>query len=288
MNWVSFRAPVWNRSVGPAIKRQSLSQIEIRIGMKSIHFLKKVFLAACLLIIPASGCVSQGQDQDQHQDQEPTMSNYFAIDTNQGRLVVKLYDETPIHRDNFIKLVNEKYYDGTSFHRVIAGFMIQGGDPNSKDDDPYNDGLGDPGYTLQAEISPELINRRGALVAARQGDGVNPQRRSSGSQFYVVQGRPVPEEGLTQSEQQISMAIQRPFRYTDAQRDVYTTLGGAPWLDMQYSVFGELVEGFDVLDKIAMSPTPGSTGQGDPRLRDMPLERVEMTITRLAEYTPAN
>jgi len=243
--------------------------------MNSINHLSKVFIVACILFIPASGCASQDH-----------MTNYFAIDTNAGRLVVKLYDETPIHRDNFIKLVNDHFYDGTSFHRVIAGFMIQGGDPNSKDDDPFNDGLGDPGYTLQAEISSTLINRRGALVAARQGDQVNPDRRSSGSQFYVVQGRPVPEEALTQSEAQIGMAIGRPFKYTDAQRNVYTTLGGAPWLDMQYSVFGELVEGFDILDKIGSAPTPGTTGQGNPRLRDMPLERIQMTVTRLAEYTP--
>lgn len=244
-------------------------------SMNSLHQLSKIILIASILLIPTTGCASQ----------DP-MSNYYAIDTNAGRLVVKLYDETPIHRDNFIKLVNDKFYDGTSFHRVIAGFMIQGGDPNSKDDDPYNDGMGDPGYTLQAEILPELINRRGALVAARQGDQVNPERRSSGSQFYVVQGRPMPEEALIQSEAQISMAIGRPYKYSEAQRNVYTTLGGAPWLDMQYSVFGELVEGFDVLDKIGASPTPGTTGQGDPRLRDMPLERIQMTVTRLADYTP--
>jgi cyclophilin family peptidyl-prolyl cis-trans isomerase len=244
------------------------------------HYFLKIFLVASILLIPASGCASQSQE---------SMTNYFSIDTNLGRLVVKLYDETPIHRDNFIKLVNEQFYNGTSFHRVMAGFMIQGGDPNSKDDDPYNDGLGDPGYTLEAEISPDFINRRGALVSARQGDGVNPERRSSGSQFYVVQGRPVPEQDLTQFEGQVGMAIKRPFKYTDAQREIYTKMGGAPWLDMQYTVFGELVEGFDVLDKIATTPTPGSTGQGDPRLRDMPLERVEMTITRLAEYTaPSN
>jgi cyclophilin family peptidyl-prolyl cis-trans isomerase len=278
MNWVSFQPCFRNRCrLNPYGDPYFPFDSRTTNRMFQMNPFHKLVLVACLLLIPVSGCASQ----------EP-MSNYFAIETNQGRMVVKLYDETPIHRDNFIKLVGDKFYDGTSFHRVIAGFMIQGGDPNSKDDDPYNDGMGDPGYTLEAEISSDLINRRGALVAARQGDQVNPDRRSSGSQFYVVQGRPVPEEALTQSEQQISMAIGRPFSYTDAQRDVYTTLGGAPWLDMQYSVFGELVEGFDVLDRIAMAPTPGSTGQGDPRLRDMPLERIEMTITRLAEYTPAN
>lgn len=216
------------------------------------------------------------------------MPSYFSIDTSAGQLIVKLYDETPIHRDNFKKLVAEQFYDSTTFHRVIAGFMIQGGDPNSRDDDPYNDGVGGPGYTLEAEITPDLINRRGALVAARQGDQVNPERRSSGSQFYIVQGQPLPEEMLTQAEMQINQAIGGGFSYTDKQREIYTTEGGAPWLDMQYSVFGELVEGFAVLDSIATTPTPRSTGQGDPRLADMPLERIEMTITELPDYEPAN
>ena len=106
------------------------------------------------------------------------------------------------------------------------------------------DGKANPGesITLEAEITPSLINRRGALVAARQGDQVNPERRSSGSQFYVVQGRPLPEEMLTQAEMQINQSIGGGFSYTDAQREIYVTKGGAPWLDMQYSVFGELVE----------------------------------------------
>lgn len=220
--------------------------------------------------------------------QEKSMSNYYAIDTIHGRMVVKLYDETPVHRDNFAKLVGEEFFDGTTFHRVIAGFMIQGGDPNSKDDDLYNDGSGGPGYTLEAEITSELINRRGALVSARQGDQVNPERRSSGSQFYVVLGNPIPESALDKTEQQITKAIGRPFSYSDAQRNVYTTEGGAPWLDMQYTVFGELVEGFDVLDVIGATPTPGTSGRGDQRLRDMPLDKIEMTVTHLSDYTPAN
>ncbi len=237
-----------------------------------------VFLAIIsLAILP--GCA---------QNPSESMSTYYAIDTSAGRLVVKLYDETPIHRDNFRKLASEGFFNGTTFHRVISGFMIQGGDPNSKDEDPYNDGMGGPGYTLEAEITPALINRRGALVAARQGDQVNPERRSSGSQFYIVQGQPLPDEMLTQAEMQINQAIGGGFSYTDAQRDIYKNQGGAPWLDMQYSVFGELVEGFDILDIIASAPTPRSTGQGDPRLADMPLDRVEMTVTALHDYEPAN
>lgn len=242
-------------------------------------------LLSTLTVIAALSFTLQGCAQSTEQE---SMSTYFAIDTSAGRMIVKLYDETPIHRDNFRKLTNEGFFDGSSFHRVISGFMIQGGDPNSKDEDPYNDGMGGPGYTLEAEITPSLINRRGALVAARQGDQVNPERRSSGSQFYVVQGRPLPEEMLTQAEMQINQSIGGGFSYTDAQREIYVTKGGAPWLDMQYSVFGELVEGFDVLDVIATAPTPRSTGEGDPRLADMPLERIEMTVTALPDYTPSN
>lgn len=256
--------------------------------MKQTLFLAVV---ACISLMTLTACEPPQSDQQTDVDQQTTpepMPSYFAIDTSVGRLIVKLYDETPIHRDNFKKLVSEQFYDSTSFHRVIAGFMIQGGDPNSKDDDPYNDGMGGPGYTLEAEITADLINRRGALVAARQGDQVNPERRSSGSQFYIVQGQPLPEEMLVQAEMQINQAIGGGFSYTDAQREIYTTQGGAPWLDMQYSVFGELVEGFAVLDSIATTPTPRSTGEGDPRLADMPLERIEMTITELEDYEPSN
>ena len=246
--------------------------------------MKTVLLTALITVLSLAslpGCAQETTPAD-------PMPSYFAIDTSAGRMIVKLYDETPIHRDNFRKLVAESFFDSTTFHRVISGFMIQGGDPNSKDDDPYNDGMGDPGYTLEAEITPALINRRGALVAARQGDQVNPERRSSGSQFYIVQGQPMPDEYLDQAQSQINQAIGGGFSYTDAQREIYNTQGGAPWLDMQYSVFGELVEGFDVLDMIASAPTPRSTGQGDPRLADMPLDRIEMTITPLPDYQPAN
>ena len=242
-------------------------------------FVSTVLVLSGLFFMP--GCVSEPV--------EPPMTNFYAIDTSAGRMVVKLYDETPVHRDNFRKLADSAFYDSTTFHRVIAGFMIQGGDPNSKDADPYNDGMGGPGYTLEAEITADLINRRGALVAARQGDQVNPDRRSSGSQFYIVQGQRMPEEALTQSEMQINQNIGGGFSYTDAQREIYVKEGGAPWLDMQYSVFGELIEGFEVLDMIAGAPTPRSTGQGDPRLADMPLDRIEMTVTALpVDYEPSN
>ena len=176
-------------------------------------------------------------------------TNHYAIDTALGTLVVQLADETPLHRDNFKKLVAEGFYDGTTFHRVIRDFMVQGGDPNSKDDDPANDGQGGPGYTLPAEIVPALTHTVGALAAARQGDAVNPERRSSGSQFYLVTG------------------------------------DRARHLDGEYTVFGHLVEGFDVLEQIQRAPTPRATGQRvPPPLMDRPPEPVVMTIRPLPDY----
>lgn len=165
----------------------------------------------------------------------------FVITTPQGTMTGVLYNETPIHRDNFIKLIKEGFYDGLLFHRVIQGFMIQGGDPDSKGaaaGAPL--GAGGPGYTLTAEILPQFIHKRGALAAARMGDGMNPKRESSGSQFYIVQGKPVTQEELDG----------KGF-YTEEQMAVYKKVGGTPFLDQQYTVFGEIIDGFDVIDKIA-------------------------------------
>ena len=167
------------------------------------------------------------------------------ISTTQGDIKVKLYNETPLHRDNFINLVNEHYYDSLLFHRVINNFMIQGGDPDSKDAPVGKHlGAGGPGYTLPAEILPKYFHKKGALAAARLGDQGNPMRRSSGSQFYIVQGKVVPESELK--------AYSRyGFVFSDEQIKTYSTIGGTPTLDAQYTVFGEVVEGLDVIDKIA-------------------------------------
>jgi peptidyl-prolyl cis-trans isomerase B (cyclophilin B) len=202
-------------------------------------------------------------------------------------MVIRLYDETPIHQENFRKLVAEAFYDSTTFHRVIGGFMIQGGDPNSKDDDPANDGEGDPGYTLEAEFNPAFFHKRGALAAARQPDSVNPEQRSSGSQFYIVHGgRPIPAEVLTQMQAQLRDQREDPdFTYAEAAVAAYTTSGGAPHLDGEYTIFGELVEGFDVLDAIAATPTARSTGrQVPPLFIDRPFEPIPMTIRALPDY----
>lgn len=139
-----------------------------------------------------------------------------TISTSYGDIVLLLYDETPLHKANFVKLAHEGFYDSTTLHRVMDGFMIQGGDPNSKDDDPYNDGAGSPGYTVEAEFNPDLTHIKGALAAARQPDAVNPQKASSGSQFYIVE-----EET------------------------------GTHHLDNLYTVFGQTIYGLEVIDAIA-------------------------------------
>jgi cyclophilin family peptidyl-prolyl cis-trans isomerase len=240
------------------------------------------------------------------------------IETNLGNLKVKLYNETPLHRDNFLKLSKTKFYDSLLFHRIIKDFMLQAGDPASKK--AGKDvvlGSGGPGYTIPAEFNPNLIHKKGAIAAARQGDNVNPKKASSGSQFYIVQGRKIADDQLNQIESSInsSRKLQRTkdflllpenkkmkdelmkyqkeknsvkidsvqkmiekltngknqndnlFKYTTQQREVYKTLGGTPFLDMNYTVFGEVVDGFDVLDKIAAVKTlPGDRPEQDVRI----------------------
>ena len=218
-------------------------------------------------------------------------SNYYEISTRLGRMVVRLDDKTPEHRDNFARLVNEGFYDGTSFHRVIANFMIQGGDPNSKNDDPMDDGSGGPGYTLPAELKSGLFHKRGALAAARQGDSVNPTRASSGSQFYIVLGSaPLDTTTLDQIERSLRTQIPDPaFTFPDSARAVYMSGGGAPHLDGSYTVFGEVVEGFDVLDAIGSAQTTRSSGEPThPALLDQPMEKIVMHVRRLEAYSPAD
>lgn len=242
------------------------------------------------------------------------------ISTTLGDIVVRLYDETPLHRDNFVKLVKEKFYDGTLFHRVIKDFMIQGGDPDSKGAPAGKQlGMGGPGYTIPAEINPNLIHKRGALAAARQGDEVNPERRSSGSQFYIVWGQQYKEGQMKQLAKQMEMQqLQTAFNQlvtenraeimqlrrnrdqaglqemqerlvaqaqakvkadgvqslTAQQQEAYTTIGGTPHLDNQYTVFGEVEEGMDVVEKIQITATkPG----------DRPVQDISMTMEIINE-----
>ena len=179
-----------------------------------------------------------------------TLFPEVVFETNMGKMVFVLYDETPLHCENFTKLVNEGYYNNQLFHRVIKNFMIQAGDPDSKISSPSQIlGRGGPVYTIPAEFFSTYYHKRGALAAARQSDNVNPTRESSGSQFYIVQGRVFSEAELNAMVQQ---GIHIPF--TKEQKTIYTTIGGSPHLDYQYTVFGELIQGFDVLDRIANSP----------------------------------
>lgn len=185
------------------------------------------------------------------------------IHTEFGNMVVWLYDATPQHRDNFLKLAEQGYFDDLLFHRVINGFMIQGGDPNSRNAKPGQQlGSGGPGYTVPAEFVDSLFHKKGALAAARTGDQVNPEKKSSGSQFYIVQGRAVTEQDLDMMESR------KGFRYAKAQRDTYLQLGGTPFLDRDYTVFGEVIEGLDVIDKIANVQTlPGDRPASDVRMK---------------------
>ncbi|MBO5824093.1 MAG: peptidylprolyl isomerase [Prevotella sp.] len=236
------------------------------------------------------------------------------IQTTLGDIIVRLYDETPQHRDNFVKLAKEGYYDGTLFHRVIKDFMIQGGDPDSKGAPAGKMlGVGGPDYTIEAEIKSGLYHKRGALAAARQGDEVNPERRSSGSQFYIVWGQVYNEGQLRQFSKQMEMQqMQAVFNalakehhdeimqmrrernraglqelqeklaaeaeaqvkaqgagMTDEQRAIYSTVGGTPHLDGQYTVFGEVEEGLDIVEMIQQT----KTARGD-----RPVDDIEMRV----------
>ncbi len=240
-----------------------------------------------------------------------------SIQTTLGEIKVKLYNETPLHRDNFIKLVKEGFYNNSLFHRVIKGFMIQGGDPDSIGAPAGKSlGTGGPGYTIPAEINyPQFFHKRGALAAARQGDEVNPGRESSGSQFYIVWGETYNEGKLNQLQKSLSqqkeqaifnrlagerrkeiMDLRRskdqeglfllqeelialtkaemmedgPVTLTAEQREAYMNLGGTPHLDNQYTVFGEVIEGLDIVEKIQSAATASG---------DRPKEDISMQMT---------
>ena len=287
-----------------------------------MKWIRSKWLYVALFVLPLV-CVSCGPKSSPKDKTSITNNNMESttpmvrISTNYGDIVVRLYDETPEHRDNFLKLAREGYYDSTLFHRVIKDFMIQGGDPDSKGAPAGKRlGSGGPEYTLPAEfVYPQYYHKRGVLSAARQADQVNPERRSSGSQFYIVWGKTYSEKELTQLATQLDgqrgqqifnelashhrdsiqamykagdqkglMALQQRlaaetdkllkatpgFAFTPEQVKDYTTIGGTPFLDNQYTVFGEVVEGLDVVEKI-QSVATGSA--------DRPKEDVVMKVT---------
>lgn len=196
--------------------------------------------------------------------------------TDSGKIVLRLSDSTPLHRDNFIKLVKAHFYDGILFHRVINRFMIQAGDPKSKKAAKGEDlGDGGPAYTLPAEIIPSMFHHKGVLAAARMGDNVNPMRESSASQFYIVQGKTFTDNTLDSVETYRLKGRKIPEEY----REVYKTLGGAPHLDLSYTIFGEVISGLEVVDKIASIKTSGKEG-GDRPLEDIHIVKIKLIKRR--------
>ena len=200
-----------------------------------------------IILISLFGCKSQ---RAVSQSQPIEKVYYVQIETDYGNMLVKLYNETPLHRDNFLKLVGKGVYDGLLFHRVINHFMIQGGDPDSKTAKPGQFlGEGTLDYRIPAEFVPGLFHKKGVLAAARDD---NPEKASSACQFYLVQGQVWDDENLKKLTERFNLTL------TPEQIEVYKTLGGSPHLDGSYTVFGEVVEGVDVLDKIAAVPTDRS------------------------------
>lgn len=263
-------------------------------------------IISILLISCGSGTGKKSADEPHNRDSK------LIIETDFGNMEVILYDKTPLHRDNFLKLVSEKFYDELLFHRVIENFMIQGGDPDSKNASQEEIlGSGGPGYTIPAEFNEDIFHKKGAIAAARLGDNQNPEKESSGSQFYIVHGTVFTDEQLDRIESQTNNTklqnffseifekeeneyIERgeepdynliyeqarekaknkfsetdPFRFSEKARETYKTKGGSPHLDGSYTVFGEVVNGIDVIDKIASVPVDSN---------DRPLEDIHMNI----------
>lgn len=184
---------------------------------------------------------------------DPPQDCLIEMETSEGTMTILLHDKTPLHRDNFIKLAETGYYDDLLYHRVIDGFMIQGGDPNSRNAKPgARLGSGGPGHLVEAEFDPTLFHVKGALAAARTGGPGNPKKKSSGSQFYIVDGKPMSAGQIDILEQQ------KGIKYDDKARKIFMEEGGAPFLDQEYTVFGQVIKGLDVIDKIASVQTDKS------------------------------
>ena len=267
------------------------------------HYRKSLILLSLIFII---SCNAPGGNEN----------TFVSIKTTLGDIKIKLYDGTPKHRDNFIHLVNSGFYDGVSFHRIIKEFMIQTGDPNTKTGASSNFPDSLKTYTIPSEFNSQYFHKKGALAAARQGNDVNPQMRSSGTQFYIVQGVKFSDDDLNQAEQRINsnlkqnlftglikettdslkltgkavteaeiqdiasikmfqyLSSHKDYKIPEEQREVYKTAGGTPRLDGTYTVFGEVTEGLDIVDKIAEVPTDSN---------DKPLNEIKILKARIVK-----
>lgn len=228
----------------------------------------RLLVLLTLLLICATGTTLQGKRKEKR--------SIVLIETTAGNIRVALSDDTPLHRDNFLMLVKEKYYDGTLFHRVIENFMIQGGDPDSRGAAPGKVlGNGGPGYTIPAEFDlPFLYHWRGALAAARDGDEVNPEQESSGSQFYIVWGK---RQNAADIRRVRGTLEEKGITPTPIMVDDYEMRGGTPHLDGQYTVFGEVIEGLEVVGAIQGVKTDKN---------DRPLEDVKVLRMTIEQFSP--
>lgn len=297
---------------------QNFRFIILSLRNVKLNYMKfKLIVLIIIMTATINSCNGDNSQKASAQPQEPQTK--VLIKTSEGDINIILYNETPNHRDNFIKLVEEQYYDSVLFHRVIRDFMVQAGDPDSKTAGRGERlGSGGPDYTIPAEfIYPKYYHKRGALSAARQADQVNPQRNSSGSQFYIVTGKKYKERELKQMESQLAeqdlqgifnnlcmqnrdtiMKLQQSsdnaglkqlqekliaeteaifdekggFHFTEEQIEVYATEGGTPFLDNQYTVFGEVTEGMDVVEKIQKAATDGN----DRPIKDIRIISMEL------------
>lgn len=233
------------------------------ISMRRIFILTAALLAVQIAMAQKGTVVKR---KDRKKD--------VLLQTNNGDILIRLSDSTPLHRDNFLKLVKQGFYDSVLFHRVINNFMIQAGDPDSKNT-PAGKPLGEggPGYTVPAEFSPALFHKKGVIAAAREGDNVNPSKASNGSQFYITQGKKFTDGGLDTLETYRLNGRKIPAD----QREVYKTIGGTPHLDQGYTVFGEVIKGLDVIDSIAAVATSKAAD------RDRPLKDVMIVKAKLVK-----
>jgi peptidyl-prolyl cis-trans isomerase B (cyclophilin B) len=229
--------------------------------------MRKSYALLIFIIVVAAACNPKIGDGLRKND----LKKDIEMVTDKGTMIIRLSDSTPLHRNNFIKLVKGHYYDSILFHRVIKNFMVQAGDPNSKKANTGDQlGNGGPKYTIPAEFRQSLFHYKGVIAAAREGDNVNPQKASSGSQFYIVQGRIFSDAGLDSVE---TFRLKR--KLPAAHRAFYKTLGGSPHLDQNYTVFGEVISGIAVVDSIASITTSGREG-GDRPLQDIKIIKARL------------